>query len=181
VLDKTICAKQYFNLDYLIVQVLQEAPMGRPPVAAKQRQLAVALPEEFRSRLEASAAGSGVSLAEEIRRRVRLSFEQDAVDRPTRDLLAAVRWIAEELDRQAAPVSWQNHPKANEALTEALRTWLEIIKPRRAPGGVAASDLMAPDDPPTLGRSIARHYQRFKSEMEKSEREIRELLKGEKR
>lgn len=145
--------------------------MGRPPLEKKQRQLAVALPDDVRQRLEAAAARSGGSLAEEIRRRLVASFDAEAHDADVRDLAEGVMWMAEELKRQAG-VSWHSTRKAREALSSAIQTWLEISAPPQSP---AAEDLFGPDDPPTLGRSIARHYQRQYSEIMKAIR----ILRGE--
>ena len=152
--------------------------MGRPPLEKKQRQLAVALPPNLRNWLEAAANVAGHSIAEEIRRRLALTVERDGMDAETRALLEAVGWMADEIRRQSG-ADWHDFPKATEALAAAIHTWLEIIKPKES--STAASDLFSPDDPPTLGRSIARHYQRFKIEREKTDRELRNLsAKGDK-
>jgi hypothetical protein len=71
--------------------------------------------------------------------------------------------------------AWHSNPNTHAALSEALRTWMEIIKPQQQG---AVSDLFGPGDPETLGRATARHYQRFKAEMEKTERELRQLQGG---
>ena len=66
--------------------------MGRPPLEKKQRQLAVALPDDVRKRLEAAAAKvlpTGHSLAEEIRRSSsssQLSTRETSAMTPTREL-----------------------------------------------------------------------------------------------
>jgi hypothetical protein len=145
--------------------------MGKTKLRGRGIHTAVVLPPEVLDRLRQSERG----VSEEIRRRIALTLEQDAIDPATRELLAAVTWIAGELHRQSR-ASWHAFPKAHEALSVAIQTWLEMVKPKE-PGG-AANDLLSPDDPPTLGRSIARHYQRFKAEMEKTDRELRNLSQG---
>jgi hypothetical protein len=96
----------------------------------------------------------------EIRHRLTLTLEEDQFEMPTRELARDVMFLADEVKRQSG-LSWHTYPKAHEALAEALRMWLEIIKPPIAESA-AASDLFGPDDPSTLGRSIARSYQREK-------------------
>jgi hypothetical protein len=150
--------------------------MGRPPLDKKQRQLAIALRPEIRNWVEGAASAAGHSLAEEIRQRLERTFAEDGVDKPTRELVEAVKWIAEEVNRQSEVESWSVVPRAHEALAAALQTWMNLITPPSR--GAVSDDLFGPGDPPTLGRSIARHYQRFKSEMEKTDRELRELHKG---
>lgn len=145
--------------------------MGRPPVEKKQRQFPVALPDEVRERLEAAAKASERSLAEEIRRRLNKSFEADTHDEQTRDLAYAVIWMAEELGRQTGR-PWHSTRKSRSALAVAIEHWLEISGPQES---AAVSDLFGPDDPPTLGRSIARHFQRFAFET----RRALQLLRGE--
>jgi Arc-like DNA binding domain len=145
--------------------------MGRPPLEKKQRQLAVALPDDVRERLEAAVEKSGRSLAEEIRRRLNESFEADAHDDLTRDFAYAGIWMAEELGRQAdAP--WHSSRKGCEALVVAIKLFLEGVAP-----GKNASDPLAADDAPTLGRSVARHFQRHIFEM----RKVVQILRGDRK
>jgi hypothetical protein len=147
--------------------------MGRPPLEKKQRQLAVALPAEIRDRLQMAADTAGHSLAEEIRRRIERTLREDALGPDLRELLADVAWLAYEIDRQVGiSSSWCALPKANDALAEALRARLQMLKPKRIGTVPGASDLMGPDDPPTLGRSIARLYERIKPELEKNTQQI---------
>ena len=138
--------------------------MGRPPKENKQQRFTVALPPEVRSQLEEAAATIGHSIGEEIRRRIGLSLDVEAYDKPTRDLAATVMWIAEDVARQSGE-NWHANRKANEALAAALQEYLELLKPPFS-GGV--SDLFGPDDPATLGRVIARNYFRGRAEIEGS-------------
>jgi hypothetical protein len=142
--------------------------MGRPPLESKQRQLAVALRPEVRAQLEAAATASGHSVAEEIRRRINFTLWLDSYDKPTRDLADAVMEIAREIERQTRS-PWQSNRKSNEALAAAVQEWLEGLRPRLSGG---ASDLFGPDDPATLGRSIARYHRHVRAEVEKSAEEV---------
>jgi hypothetical protein len=111
---------------------------------------------------------SGRALSDEIRDRLERTFKEDAIDPATRELQHAVAWLADEVSRQS-DVAWQSNPNAQAALAAAIQTWLEITAP---PWQGAVSDLFGPGDPATLGRSIARHYQRFKAEVEETHPEI---------
>ena len=101
---------------------------------------------------------SEVGVSEEIRQRVERTFHEDNFDLQTRELAGAVMWMADQVQRDTN-VPWHDNPRAHEALSEAIVTWLGMIRP--AWRG-AVSDLFGPDDPQTLGRAIARHYGRFK-------------------
>jgi hypothetical protein len=144
--------------------------MGKKPKPKSQRGVhtAVVLPPDMLERLRQSERG----VSEEIRRRLTESFEAERHDQQTRDLQYAVAWMAEELARQANG-AWHTTRKGREALAAAIQTWLELNMPK-ASGTVAVSDLFGPDDPPTLGRSIARHFQRHELEMHKA----LQLLRG---
>jgi hypothetical protein len=149
--------------------------------------MGVALSDELRKKLEAASTAAGHSIAEEIRLRLERTFQVDTYDAATRELAADVLWIADEINRQS--VSWHLYPKAREALTEAIRTWIEITAPKRKikmpqPGRMVpvpgVSDLFGPDDPATLGRSIARLYERVKPELEKNTQELLKLHREDK-
>jgi hypothetical protein len=116
---------------------------------------------------------SGLGVSEEIRDRIYRTLREDALGPDLRRLLADIAWLAGEIDNQVGiSSSWQALPKANDALAEAIRAWLQIIKPKSFGTIPGASDLMGPDDPPTLGRSIARLYERIKPELEKNTQQI---------
>jgi hypothetical protein len=157
--------------------------MGRPPLKKKQRQLAVALPPDLRSQLEAAALAADHSLAEEIRARLVSSFDREAVDKPTQELAADVVALAEQISRQKG-FGWHWNENAHETLVAAVNALLADLKPKRSAGPPVAlpSDLMwGDDDPATLGRSIARHYQQYKTALAKNTAELlSNLRKGEK-
>jgi len=144
------------------------------------QQLKISLPDATRAALDAASARSGKSLADEIRTRLAWSFEQDAVDAPTRELLVDIAGLAEQLARDKR-CSWYSHDKARQTFTEAVKDWL--TPPHRwrlEPETPGASDVMwGSDDPATLGRAIARQYGRFKAALEESTEELRKLHKGE--
>jgi hypothetical protein len=125
------------------------------------------LPREMYERLKQSYLG----VSGEIRRRLERTFLEERYDVETRELADDVMWLAGEVQRQCGGLSWHLYPKAHEALAEALRMWLEISKRRAAESAAAlaesaaALDLFGPDDPPTLGRSIARSYQREREDL----------------
>lgn len=122
---------------------------------------------------------SSLGVSEEIRRRIDLTLAADVYDEPTRELAADIMAIAHEISQQAGlGSSWHNNRKANEALAAALQTWLEGLKPMPS-GGV--SDLFGPDDPATLGRTIARSYRGYKSALARNTAELlNNVRKGDK-
>src|SRR6516165_4366870 len=65
--------------------------MGRPPSPTKSIHTAVRLPPDLHERL--SRAGRG-ALADEIKKRLEVSFWWDDMDPSTRDLLAAILHMA---------------------------------------------------------------------------------------
>jgi len=93
------------------------------------KQLKVSLPDDLRAQLDAASAKSGESVAEEIRRRAELSFLQEAVDKPLRDLLENVARLAAEAARETG-VAWYSHAGAYEVLRLAIQLWLEPLKPK---------------------------------------------------
>jgi hypothetical protein len=117
--------------------------MGRPPLEKKQRQLAVALPEEARSHLETAAKASGRSIAEEIRRRLALTFEQDALDPVTREMLEGLERIAASL-RQVFGAEWYADSRVHEGFMNAVAQRLDRYAPPPTDilRGSAASELL---------------------------------------
>jgi hypothetical protein len=128
--------------------------MGRKPLPAalRKKQFNVALDDDTRASLEKIATEHGQTVADEIRQRLdRTLLEDEKFDELTRHLGSTVMDLAASIQRHGAKgVAWHQHPKAFEALTQAIMTWLEGQKPPEAD-----PDLFGPDDPLTLGRSIA--------------------------
>jgi hypothetical protein len=105
--------------------------------------------------LAAASADAKVSIAEEIRRRLEISFENDARDDQTRGLVSAAIWIARDITAQGAGAYWHATEKGRQAVAAGIRLYIEKILPPLQVGG---KDLFGPDDPETLGRASARHY-----------------------
>jgi hypothetical protein len=124
-----------------------------------KKQMGVALSDDLRSKLEAHSAARNVSIAEEIRRRLEMSFERDALDDPTRDIVAAAIWIADDITAQVGP-HWHATQKGRQAVAAGIRLYIEKMLPPVKEG--AGEDLFGPDDPETLGRASARHYQQHR-------------------
>ncbi len=137
------------------------------------KQLKVALPDGLRQMLEHFAKQSGCSLADEIRARLVSSFDREAVDKPTRELAADVVGLAEQISREKKFFSWHTDERAHETLVAAINALLADLKPKPRVAPIGASDLMwGGDDPATLGRSIARHYQQYKAALERNTAEL---------
>jgi hypothetical protein len=147
----------------------------------RQQQMGVAFPDDLRAKLDAAAAESGNSIAEEIRQRVERSFAQDAAkkaqDEKTQELADDVTWLADAITYQVKPEgdslwAWHSNVATHAALAEALRSWMEIIKPLPVglldPGDPPTLGLLGPGDPPTLGRATARQLQRIKAALQLS-------------
>jgi hypothetical protein len=138
-------------------------------------QTAVRLPRDMHERLKQSPDG----VSDEIRRRLEQSFAHDAAkeaqDPKTRELADDVTWLADAITRQVRPEGdprwvWHSTEATHAALAEALRTWMDIIKPL---SGLLSPDpstlgLLGPGDPATLGRATAWHLQRIKAALQPS-------------
>jgi hypothetical protein len=145
------------------------AKRGRPSSGIKTELVHLRLPVAILKRMR----GSPLGLTGEIKNRLAQSVEEAERNADTRAFVAAVAWIADEIRRDiGVGVSWRNNSKAREALIAAVQAWLEANANKRA-GPAVASDLFGPDDPATLGRTIARHYIRWTTEAEKGLREIK--------
>jgi hypothetical protein len=154
-----------------------EQKKKRKRAAPAMVHTAVVLPQGTIDLLKQSERG----LSEEIRRRLTQSLMDDAYDAQTRELAAAVMWMADQIKRDTMS-AWHQRPKAHEALARAIQDHLTTLKPKPEPKDwVGVSDLLeASLDPQTLGHAIARHFVRFKEALQKSEKELRQLHKGEK-
>jgi hypothetical protein len=128
-------------------------------------QTGLRLPREMYDRLKRSDLG----VSAEIRRRLEHTFSEEVYDAKTRELAADVMWMADQIRRDTR-IEWHAHRKAHEAFTAAVMNWLEGLKPKEHESP-AVEALFGPDDPQTLGRSIARLLRRFKEDIQ----EIRRL------
>src|SRR5262249_15593412 len=156
---------------------LLQPVLGRKMSGGRQKQMGVALPDDLRAKLDAAAVESGISLAEEIRRRLERSFTQDAnekaQDPKTRELADDVMRLAEAITYQAKHEGdrswvWHSNAATHAALAEALRTWMDIISGRSDTPSDLPVGLLGRSDPPTLGRATARHLQSLKAALQSS-------------
>jgi hypothetical protein len=119
-----------------------------------KQQLKIALPAKLRAEIEAVAAQSGFSLAEEIRSRVERTFKQDSVDRPTRDLLAFVEKLSDFV-RLDTGKEWHAHAAAQWALRFGITAYLQRNRPAGdrmfKPGELPSTRLVGSDDPEGIG------------------------------
>src|SRR5262249_56862085 len=127
------------------------------PRGESKKQMGVALPDYLGGKWAAASAAADVSIAEEIRRRLETSFENDARDDQTRGLVSAAIWIARDITAQGAGAYWHATQKGRQAVAAGIRLYIETMLPPLQAG--AGEDLFGPDDPETLGRASARHYQ----------------------
>ena len=140
-------------------------PRGRPKAAAETEVIQVRLPIAMADKLRGTPKGIGA----EIRDRLAESIEFAEMPADARDLINAVRWIAEELRHQAS--GWSATKASRSALLIAIETWMDQSEP--ASEGGAVNDLFGAFDPPTLGRSIARHYVRLQQANAETVREAK--------
>jgi hypothetical protein len=84
-----------------------------------------------------------------------LQFDEQ-FDKETHEFASNIKILAKEIQRQTG-VDWHRAPAAHEAFSEAVRTWLEIHKPEvGSQADQPEPGISGPDDPKTLGRTIAR-------------------------
>ena len=141
-----------------------------------KKQMGVALPDYLRGKLAAASAAANVSIAEEIRRRLEISFENDARDSYTQDLVSAAIWIAGDIASQGAGAYWYATQKGRQAVAAGIRHFIEMLQPEACSG----DDLFGPDDPETLGRASARHYfkmKQYEDERPMSDEELDRLVR----
>jgi hypothetical protein len=119
------------------------------PRGSRQKQLAVALPEDIRARVEAAAGQSGHSLAEEIRQRLERTVEDDAIDPETRKLMEAVELLAQLVKIQTGH-SWFDHPAATSVMKHAIDARLA-----RMMGGDGEATFLPDELPPKEIRFLA--------------------------
>jgi hypothetical protein len=93
------------------------------------KQLKASMPDELAERLEAASAKSGRSLSAEICARVEASFAQEAVDKPTRDVVEAVAAMAVETELEMGS-AWHKDASAHFVFGEAILNRLERFRPK---------------------------------------------------
>jgi hypothetical protein len=111
------------------------------------KQLKISLPDDLRARLDAAAQKSGNSLAEEIRRRVEFTLEEDEAqhDPKMAALMNDIYRLVGETEVHAG-AAWHLDPK----VVETLRIVLDAYLSELPSAGPSALDF----DPPTLARAI---------------------------
>jgi hypothetical protein len=118
------------------------------------QRLKVALPDDLRAQLDAASKKSGESIAEQIRRRVEASFAQEAAGEPMRALIDGLALMPAEVELETG-AAWHKHAGAHEALTQAILSRLEALKPK---GSTAFGDrphaTVFNEDPKELGSLI---------------------------
>jgi hypothetical protein len=125
-------------------------------------QTAVRLPREMYDRLKQGQLG----VSGEIRERLALSFDAQSYDFPTGTLAEAVKWMAKRVEEHTG-FAWHANPKACEALNVAVHTYLAAIVERPSAEEPNLVNEFV-DDPPTLGRVIARDYIRTNPDDDKT-------------
>jgi hypothetical protein len=122
-----------------------------------KQQLKIALPAPLRAKLETAAVQSGYSLAEEIRSRVERTFDDDAVDKPTRDLLAAVLKMSDLSEMQTGH-RWHSHIATIQILRRAISARLARLQPENDAKAVATGfspvRFVASDNPDEIGLGL---------------------------
>jgi hypothetical protein len=153
------------------------------------KQLKIVLPVELRAELDAAAAKSGKSVAEEIRSRVEWTFDLEPMDKPTLELLTAVALMAAAVERETG-AAWHTHPGAHTTFRHAVSGYLADLRPGVGLFAFGARPYQADpsDDPELIGLTIKQwaqqtsgwsREQREESRLyrEKNLRELFELMR----
>jgi hypothetical protein len=135
-------------------------------------QTALRLPRVVFEKLKNNPWGLGVSTA--IRQRLDRTFDEETFDQESRDLADSVLWISDELSRQIG-VPWHATRKGRQALAAAIE---KLLSEGPVETNAAAEDVFGSDDPPTLGRAIARQFLRLKGTMANNVDGMRRIIWG---
>jgi hypothetical protein len=159
---------------------------------ARKRQIGVALDEELRLRLEASAKAGGRNISDEIRNRLEQTTDQDAYetdgekiiqllvrnkevkllfDKPTQELANDVMLLARDVGF-SKEANWHQHPAVHAALVEAINAWLNAIKPSDENKEVSQQMKQRGYDPQGMGRTVAHIRLRNKHREQEYERDL---------
>jgi hypothetical protein len=150
-------------------------------------QLKITLPDDIRADLDRAATKSGKSLSQEIQGRLARSFEQDTIDKPTQDLLAAIITFDGLIQTQSGQ-TWHERAGANVALSAAIRARLARLRPPGLavlPPLEGRTQFVATDDPAEMGvglealalRMAAVDDPKLMEQMEKDHHELTQMLK----
>jgi hypothetical protein len=135
--------------------------MARGP---KQKQMGVSLPDDLRKMLEQACAGTGRSVAEEIRVRLWRTFKEDVIGKPLMNFMTEAAMLA-FMTRWQTRKDFRTHPAANAVLRHALNAWLARTKESGpetfAPGELPSRRFVAAgsDDPQTMGIALEARLQ----------------------
>jgi alkanesulfonate monooxygenase SsuD/methylene tetrahydromethanopterin reductase-like flavin-dependent oxidoreductase (luciferase family) len=135
-----------------------------------KRQMGVALSDDLREQLERAAEEAGHSIAEEIRVRIARTFQQEAIDPVTRELLEGIINLA-EIIRADLGAEWHAYSGNHAAFVAAIAQRLRFYKPSK--GTVSEKEqttrnllgaeeglFTADDAPEVIGRTHERYDQR---------------------
>jgi hypothetical protein len=133
-----------------------------------KRQMGVALSDDLREQLERAADVAGHSIAEEIRVRLAHSFQQEAIDPVTRELIEGIVNLAES-NRVDMGAAWHASSGAHAAFSAAVAQRLRDYKPGPTPVtekeqfarnlyGANTDGLFVPDD---AAEMIGKTHERF--------------------
>jgi hypothetical protein len=92
------------------------------------KQLKISLPDTLRDQLDAVAAKSGNSVAEEIRRRVERTLVEDDLDPITREFLTGIVNLAANVQADFC-AAWHSFQEVHEVFASALLRRLAVYKP----------------------------------------------------
>ena len=136
------------------------------------KQLKASVPDYLQEELERAASASGSSLSEEIRRRLEFSFKAEGVGPEDRDLIVAISDLMRFVRIQTGH-EWHQHAAAHRALRHAITARLARLKPEGepvfGPGQLPTNQLVASDDPETMGLGLeAIHFHTPQMSLEQS-------------
>jgi hypothetical protein len=120
-------------------------------------QLKITLPAFIRDELDRASAKSGKSLAEEIRSRLARTFQQDAMEVPMLELLAAIVRLGDFIKSQSGR-AWHADAAARQAFAVAVSARLARLGPADPGGKLEPAEgnmpFVASDDPNVVGLSL---------------------------
>ena len=133
-----------------------------------KRQMGVSLDDALRAQLELAADVADRSIAEEIRVRDARTFQEEAIDPVTRELIAGIINLAESI-RVDMGAAWHASSGAHAAFSAAVAQRLRYYKPGRTPEtekeqaarnlyGADTNGLLVPDD---AAEMIGKTHERF--------------------
>jgi len=136
----------------------EKKKIGRPRAENPMVHTAVVLPPDLIDRLKTDADAKGQGLSAEIRDRLLATYQGSPIDRETKDLLVAVRKLADAIaDHLGA--KWYEHSYSLAAFKAGVAHFLSLYllsgdeRVRPDSENTGAPD----DDPPdVVGRSFAR-------------------------